>query len=89
MTAGGREAIESCRREAIHPAVSDVSVMGFFAVQRKARPGLGSMRVRAHLVGNPVFLQAVPGEPGVGALDRALDMIGGSREVIGRSHQMV
>jgi hypothetical protein len=58
MTAGGREAIESCRREAIHPAVSDVSVTGFFAVQRNARPGLGSMRVRAHLVGNPAPFRA-------------------------------
>ena len=43
------------------------------------------MCVRAHLVGNPAFLQAVPGEPGVGALDRALDMIAR----LGRSHKAI
>ena len=92
MTADGRKAIQSDPGEAIHPTVRDFSATGFFAVQRNATgPSahctVGSMSVRAHLLGNPAFLQAVLGEPGVGTLDRTLDMLGGPREIIRRSDQ--
>ena len=33
------------------------------------------MCVRAHLLGNPAFLQAILGEPGICTPDRALDVI--------------
>src|SRR5260221_39609 len=48
---------------------------------------VGSVTVRAHLVGNPALLQAALRQPCVGVLDGTLDMIGRSREVIWRSDQ--
>jgi len=86
MTAGAREASQSSGAESIRPAASDTASR--FAVQRNwtllRASGIrhGSMAVRTHFVGNAGLLQPVLRQPRIGGLDRALDMIGGSREVI-------
>ena len=65
-----------------------------FAVQRGRwiwRSGLGGLAFRAwrsvtmwpHRVGNPALLQPVLRQPRVGGLDRARDVIGGPREIVG------
>src|SRR5580693_225685 len=46
-----------------------------------------SVTMRAHLVGNPALLQAIPGQPCIGAVDGALDMVGRGVEIIGRPQQ--
>src|SRR5258705_13577758 len=46
-----------------------------------------SVAVRAHLVGYPALFQTALRQPGVGAVDSALDMVGRAREVVRRSHQ--
>src|SRR5439155_10815026 len=46
-----------------------------------------SVAVRAQLLRYPALFQAALRQPGVGALNGALDMIGRAREVVGRSHQ--
>ncbi len=52
-----------------------------FAVQR-SRPA-ASMIVGPQLVGDFPLLEAILRQPGVGAADRALDMIRRAREIIG------
>ena len=85
MTADGREATESTARESIRPRRAILPADAHFAVQRNSRGldgscgsswGLdGSMAVRAHFFGDSALLQAALRQPGVGALDRAVDMI--------------
>jgi hypothetical protein len=56
-------------------------------VQRNRENTGVSVIVRPHRVGDIALLQAVLLDPGIGGLDRASDMIGCSREIVGRSDQ--
>jgi hypothetical protein len=54
-----------------------------FAVQRNGPLPSHSVAGQPHLVRNLALLQAVLGQPGVGGGNGPIDMIGGSREIVG------